>query len=242
MPAPPPQAFVTETMAELYLTQGFTDLAIDTYRQLAEMNPESEQIRLRLAELEAPEETQSAEPEPVVARREEPAAVEAPEPQPDEDRSTSIEEPSTSAPAGTPPSEESPGDDSDATDSPPSSEPPSEGDSVESPVEDEPRAEPEGRAPRQPTMREFFAILGSRRPARAFAGQARSNGHNGNSSVAEEDRAAAVALAGAFSAPSVSYESSVPEAPSTSGKSSGAKESDEDMARFRAWLDGLTSE
>jgi tetratricopeptide (TPR) repeat protein len=247
-PAPPPKAFVTETMAELYLTQGFTDLAIDTYRQLAELHPESDQIRARLAELEAPGEPRSSEPapepelEPAVARHEEPAPVEAPEPQPDEDRSTSIEEPTTSVPAGAPPSEESPGDSSDATDSPPSSKPPSDGDSVESPVSDEPRAEPEGRAARQPTMREFFAIIGSRRPARRYSGNAGSNGHSGAASTAAEDHAAAVALAGAFSATGVSYESSVAESAPSAPKTAAARESDEDMARFRAWLDGLASE
>src|SRR5207248_11605217 len=39
--------------------------------------------------------------------------------------------------------------------------------SIESPARDEPEAEPEGIAARQPSIREFFATLGRRRPPRA---------------------------------------------------------------------------
>ena len=45
-------AFVTETMAELYLQQGFTAEALDIYRQLLEQNPSDANLRDRVAHLE----------------------------------------------------------------------------------------------------------------------------------------------------------------------------------------------
>ena len=45
-------AFVTETMAELYLQQGFTAEALDIYRQLLEQNPTDANLRDRVAHLE----------------------------------------------------------------------------------------------------------------------------------------------------------------------------------------------
>jgi tetratricopeptide (TPR) repeat protein len=62
-PAPPPvestpesdtpQAFVTETMAELYLQQGFRDEALAVYRQLLAQNPYDDNLRERVAQLES---------------------------------------------------------------------------------------------------------------------------------------------------------------------------------------------
>ena len=52
-------AFATETMAELYLQQGFPDRALAIYRELAARSPDDVSLRARLAELEegeAPEE------------------------------------------------------------------------------------------------------------------------------------------------------------------------------------------
>lgn len=46
-------AFVTETMAELYVTQGFTDQAIEVYRQLVAERPADGPLRSRLSELQA---------------------------------------------------------------------------------------------------------------------------------------------------------------------------------------------
>lgn len=46
--------FVTETMATLYLQQGFRDKAIDVYRQLVAQAPTDAGLRARLADLEAP--------------------------------------------------------------------------------------------------------------------------------------------------------------------------------------------
>ena len=51
-PVDTPQVFVTETMAELYLQQGFRDEALQVYRQLAEQNPDDASLRERIAHLE----------------------------------------------------------------------------------------------------------------------------------------------------------------------------------------------
>ena len=48
-----PAAFVTETMAELYLQQGFRDEALAVYKQLLQQNPEDEGLRERVAQLES---------------------------------------------------------------------------------------------------------------------------------------------------------------------------------------------
>jgi tetratricopeptide (TPR) repeat protein len=47
-----PAAFVTETMAELYLQQGFTQEALAVYRQLLAQNPRDNGLRDRIAALE----------------------------------------------------------------------------------------------------------------------------------------------------------------------------------------------
>jgi tetratricopeptide (TPR) repeat protein len=50
--SPAPGAFVTETMAELYLQQGYTQEALDIYRQLAAQNPADDTLRERVRQLE----------------------------------------------------------------------------------------------------------------------------------------------------------------------------------------------
>ncbi len=53
--SPPRQApFVTETMAELFVKQGFRDQALDVYRQLLAANPGDERLQRRIAELQPP--------------------------------------------------------------------------------------------------------------------------------------------------------------------------------------------
>jgi hypothetical protein len=47
-----PAAFVTETMAELYLQQGFVQEALTVYRQLLAQNPRDDGLRERIAALE----------------------------------------------------------------------------------------------------------------------------------------------------------------------------------------------
>ena len=48
-----PAAFVTETMAELYLQQGFRDEALGVYRQLLQQNPGDDALRERVNQLES---------------------------------------------------------------------------------------------------------------------------------------------------------------------------------------------
>ncbi len=302
---PVPQAFVTETMAELYVAQGFRDRAADVYRQLADANPNDERVRARAAELAAPEGFE------LTARREEPPSVESPAEQPGEHVAPSIESPSAPIPAGEPPSEEAPEREQAPIDSPPTSEPPGESESVEAPIREEPRAEPEGvaalgeystwdhepapeesaaysseepvaesredagpegsqvepvsltaapepatepqreepvaAAPRV-TVREFFAALGRVRPrlASGAATNGRGNGHSNVETISlgapsAEDQRAATALAAAFSS-SGERLTGQREVAAVSDRGQPGKESEEDVASFRAWLDGLTSE
>jgi tetratricopeptide (TPR) repeat protein len=53
--APEPEAddLTSSTLAELYFNQGFTDKAIEVYRQLLQREPRNERARTRLGELEA---------------------------------------------------------------------------------------------------------------------------------------------------------------------------------------------
>jgi hypothetical protein len=64
-PEPPAQPFVTETMAELYVQQGFTAEALDVYRQLSAAAPDDENLKSRVRSLEpVPELAPEPEPEP----------------------------------------------------------------------------------------------------------------------------------------------------------------------------------
>ena len=51
-PAPRQDAFATETMAELYLQQGYRDRALDVYRQLVAQNPGDLALRERMERVE----------------------------------------------------------------------------------------------------------------------------------------------------------------------------------------------
>lgn len=121
--------------------------------------------------------------------------------------------------------------------------------------------------PKGPTVREFFATLGARRPplresAQSFTARAAVPSHEGandyplaagafadlfpDSAVAEEDTRAAFALSGAVtSSPAVAIPiPSVPAAetrtpPPAAPSPEAAQESEEDIRRFREWLDGL---
>lgn len=280
---PAPEPFVNETMAQLYLQQGYRQLALRVYYQLAETRPNDQALKDRIAQIEA--EDRAAHPEvaaadrPVQARRE-PPPVERPAPEPSSPRSPSIESPT---PGGGPESEETPSFDRSPVDSPPTSQPERERESVESPARDEPRAEPEGIAARQPSIKEFFATLGRRRPPRVTGTTATSR--NSYSSPVPEavaplaaatpigaappiggaapsasldavfvgatvnpaDSRAASRLAGAFSAGTGGPTSRTPPTPPmptprVNPRVPAAQESEEDVAKFRAWLDGLTGE
>jgi tetratricopeptide (TPR) repeat protein len=256
-----PEPFVNETMAQLYLQQGYKQLALRVYRQLSERKPDEQSFKDRIAEIEASQ----AEPESAPqARRDEPPSIESPTPEPAAPRSPSTESPIPHGPGSQPSSVESPGYDRSTIDRQPTS-PSSEPDSIESPVREEPRAEPEGIAARQPSIREFFATLGRRRPPRPTPAPVRAWSDQpaptstpvpdaGNSSsldqvfagakVSATDARAASTLAGAFSS---SARSSNPPSPAASPTPRAnprlqTQESEEDVAKFRAWLDGLTGE
>jgi tetratricopeptide (TPR) repeat protein len=57
--------FVTETLAELYLQQGFTAEALSIYRQLLARNPSDDTLRNRIATLEGGPDLEAAPPAPV---------------------------------------------------------------------------------------------------------------------------------------------------------------------------------
>lgn len=60
-------AFVTETMAELYVKQGHREQALEVYRQLVQRNPEDAALAGRLRALESAESRSAApEPEPIM--------------------------------------------------------------------------------------------------------------------------------------------------------------------------------
>jgi tetratricopeptide (TPR) repeat protein len=260
----PPEPFVNETMAQLYLQQGYRQLALRVYHQLLEARPNDQGLKDRIAQIEA--EDRAAHPEEAVAARAESPPVERPPREPVAPRSPSIESPT---PGSEPGSEEGPGFDRSPVDSPPS-QPSRYRESIEAPVREEPRAEPEGIAARQPSIREFFATLGRRRPPRASGSAAPPSTRSGNSMPADtsvslgvspppasldavfagatvnpSDSRAASRLAGAFSGTTgTSRTPPTPPMPTprVNPRVPAAQESEEDVAKFRAWLDGLTGE
>jgi tetratricopeptide (TPR) repeat protein len=244
------EPFVNETMAQLYLQQGYKQLALKVYRQLAVVRPNDEALRNRIAEIEAADAAEHPGEFPGT-RREDPS-IESPADRP-APRSPSIESP------------------------PPPSRPTRDRESVEAPARDEPRAEPEAAHARQPSIREFFATLGRRRPPRPTSGGSASSGGNSGggaprpannqpadtspplgaspptstldtvfagATVSPADARAASRLAGAFSGGSgASRTPPTPPMPTPRINTRvQAQESEEDVAKFRAWLDGLTGE
>jgi tetratricopeptide (TPR) repeat protein len=250
---PGPEPFVNETMAQLYLQQGYRQLALRVYYQLAESRPNDQVLKDRIAEIEAAD--QAAHPDAGVQARNEPPSVESPRGAPASRREPPIE---------SPPYREEP------VDSPPPSQAPRYRESVEAPQREAPRAEPEGIAARQPSVREFFATLGRRRPPRTTAssgGNARASGNMtsdipptpggaptsasldavfAGATVSAADSRAASRLAGAFSGTAGTSRTSPPTPPMPTPRVNPrlpqAQESEEDVAKFRAWLDGLTGE
>jgi hypothetical protein len=219
-------------MAQLYLQQGYRQLALRVYYQLAESRPNDQALKDRIAEIEAAD--QAAHPELQEAQ----AA----------DRSTA---------------------DRSAAEAPPAPltrrrEP------VEAPPRAAPHAEPESIGARQPSIREFFATLGRRRPPRS-AGSSGGGARPSNkapsdsapsignaapsasldavfagATVSPADSRAASRLAGAFSGASGSSRTNPPTPPMPTPRMNPrvpqVQESEEDVAKFRAWLDGLTGE
>ena len=255
------EPFVNETMAQLYLQQGYKQLALRIYRQLAESRPQDAALLNRIAEIEA--EDAAAHPDEVAARKV--AASEKPTERPFP-RSPSIESPT---PIPSPDSQETPGFGEAPVDSPPAREPSRHWEPVERPIREEPRPEPEAMSARQPSIREFFATLGRRKPPRAPASGGPSHGGGNNqpaesqiplgaappsatldtvfagATVSPSDARAASRLAGAFSGASgASRTPPTPPMPTPrlNPRVPQAQESEEDVAKFRAWLDGLTGE
>jgi len=263
-PARAPEPFVNETMAQLYLQQGYRQLALSVYRQLSASRPQDEGLKARIAEIEAADAADHPAEVPMM-RRDEPS-IERPT-EPAAPRSPSIESPT---PWSQPGSEESPDFDRSPIDSPPTAPPSRDRDSIEAPTREEPRAEPEGIAAREPSVREFFATLGRRRPPRATGTSgirspnrapepAPTLGGNpvpgasldsvfAGATVSPSDARAASRLAGAFSGTTAATGATrtppTPPMPTprVNPRVPQAQESEEDVAKFRAWLDGLTRE
>ena len=247
----PAEPFVNETMAQLYLQQGYRQLALRVYHQLAEARPNDQSLKDRIAQIEAddraahPEQPETAP----AARKDAPespgidrAPAQTPPPAPPYRERESVEAPAREGPRDVP---------------------------RERPRE-EPRAEPEGIAARQPSIKEFFATLGRRRPPRATGSQAAATRPTNSmpadqgpslvgsapsatldavfagATVNPSDSRAASRLAGAFSGASGTSRATPPTPPMPTPRVNPrlphAQESEEDVAKFRAWLDGLTGE
>ncbi len=249
---PGPEPFVNETMAQLYLQQGYRQLALKVYYQLAESRPDDQALKARIAEIEAAD--HAAHPDSPVQAHKEPPSI----------------RPSREPAAPPSPSIESPDRGDARVDSSPTPEPSRHRESIEAPVREEPRAEPEGIAARQPSIREFFATLGRRHPPRS-TGSHRGSARPGNSvpadtgappgssapsasldavfagaTVSASDSRAASRLAGAFSGTAGTARATPPTPPMPTPRVNPrmpyTQESEEDVAKFRAWLDGLTGE
>lgn len=237
---PGPEPFVNETMAQLYLQQGYRQLALRVYYQLAESRPDDQVLKDRIAEIEAAD--HAAHPE----------LQEAPAQVPAVDRSA-VDRSAV---------------DRSVVDAPPAPLRSRHREPVEAPVGPPPRAEPASVGARQPSIREFFATLGRRRPPRStgnsgggprttnkvpsetgpsVGGAAPSASLDevfAGAPVSPADSRAASRLAGAFSGASGTSRTSPPTPPMPTPRVNPrlpqVQESEEDVAKFRAWLDGLT--
>jgi tetratricopeptide (TPR) repeat protein len=221
------EPFVNETMAQLYLQQGYRQLALSVYRQLSASRPQDQSLRDRIAEIEAADAADHPGEAPMM-RRDEPSIEPPAEPAPP--RSPSIESPT---PWSQPGSEQAP-----------------------------------SIAAREPSIREFFATLGRRRPPRATGTSGIRSPNRApepaaplggpvpgasldtvfaGATVSPSDARAASRLAGAFSGTTGAAGTRTPATPPmptprVNPRVPQAQESEEDVAKFRAWLDGLTRE
>jgi tetratricopeptide (TPR) repeat protein len=268
---PGPEPFVNETMAQLYLQQGYRQLALRVYYQLSESRPDDKVLKDRIAEIEAAD--HAAHPESgVEAHREPPPAAARPDSPPPSGRRESIEAPVREAPVREAPvhaQRAQPEAPVHAQRAQPEAPVHAQRAQPEAPVHAQ-HAEPEGVAARQPSVREFFATLGRRRPPRS-AGSPGGSARAGDSvpadtvapvgssapsasldavfagaTVSSSDSRAAARLAGAFSGASGTSRATAPTPPMPTPRVNPrlphTPESEEDVAKFRAWLDGLTGE
>lgn len=296
---PGPEPFVNETMAQLYLQQGYRQLALRVYYQLVESRPDDQALKDRIAEIEAADQAAHADT-PVRSRREEPS-IDRPAREPAAPQVPSVDPPDTggspidhpmpveplrrNVPSEPPereaPEREAPDRERETPDREPAvREAPAEALRARETVREEPaepalarepqRAERETIVARQPSVREFFATLGRRRPPRSAGspGPAQRPVNNipadtvaplGNAApsasldavfagatVSQADSRAASRLAGAFSGATGAARPTPPTPPMPTPRVNQrvpqAQESEEDVAKFRAWLDGLTGE
>jgi tetratricopeptide (TPR) repeat protein len=295
---PGPEPFVNETMAQLYLQQGYRQLALRVYHQLVESRPDDQVLKDRIAEIEALD--QAAHPEMAATPRREEPSIDRPAREPAVSRPPSIDRPDTGgspvdhplppepsrnresiegpvreapvreapvreAPVREAPVREAPARQAHADDAPVRQAP-----ADDAPVREPQRAEQQPIAARQPSVREFFATLGRRRPPRS-AGSSGGASRPGNSvpadtaapmgssapsasldavfagaTVSASDSRAASRLAGAFSGATGTARPTPPTppmpTPRVNQRMPQTQESEEDVAKFRAWLDGLTGE
>jgi tetratricopeptide (TPR) repeat protein len=198
------EPFVNETMAQLYLQQGYKQLALQVYRQLAVSRPQDEGLRNRIAEIEAADAAEH--PGEVVTSRKETSVEKPPAPQEIAGRQSSIREFFATLGRRRPPSPSSRGGSRPGNNQPADSRPPL------------------GAAPPGATLDTVFA----------------------GATVSPADARAASRLAGAFSGATGSARSSPPTppipTPRVNPRVPQTQESEEDVAKFRAWLDGLTGE
>ena len=298
---PGPEPFVNETMAQLYLQQGYRQLALRVYYQLVESRPDDQALKDRIAEIEAADQAAHKD-SPVQARREEPsidrparepAAPQAPPAESPDTGSSPVDHPlppqparrheSVEAPVREAQVREVPVREADVDDAPvrepqraeresapPAPEPQRAERQVTPPAHEPQRAEREPIAARQPSVREFFATLGRRRPPRSAGspGTTQRPGNNipadtvatlaspapsasldavfAGATVSQADSRAASRLAGAFSGATGAARPTPPTppmpTPRVNQRMPQTQESEEDVAKFRAWLDGLTGE
>jgi tetratricopeptide (TPR) repeat protein len=252
------EPFVNETMAKLYLKQGYKQLALKVYRQLVYARPNDQALKDRIAEIEAADAAEHPGEFPA-ARQEPPPEERAVEPE--APRAPSIEAPTRVT---------SPDSDADAFGFDPS---PSASPSARQPSVPESFATlGRRRPPRQSTGGGFrpgtmsgnnsSTSSGSmadttqraERPASQAADTSVSFAASGpapsldsvfaGAPVSPADARAASRLAGAFSgAAGTSRTPPTPPMPTPRvNPRVQAQESEEDVAKFRAWLDGLTGE
>lgn len=214
----PAGPFITETVAELYLQQGFTGEALLVYRQLARAKPGDQRIADRIATLEgrlADEHAarqaaldivkpEHAAEQPVVEEKHHPEPDITPPPAPVVEKQSRVDAEEFDRAWGGP--------------------------QVSVPADDDDWFAVPDIAPvrSRQSVHEFFAVLGRAKPEVRKAARARVS--------AEDIRAAADITAGfgAFGAQPQRTANSIPE------RTSIESDAQEDVRRFRTWLDGLS--
>jgi tetratricopeptide (TPR) repeat protein len=221
----PAGPFITETVAELYLQQGFTGEALLVYRQLARAKPNDQRIAERIAALEDRLADEHAARQ---AKLDLPVHEPEAEPEIAPEAETYLDAQPVYSPPEAIPAFEKPRkleiEDFDRAWAPP---PPAE---VPSPDDDWFSVPDIAPVRSRQTVHEFFAVLGRAKPEiRRKAAHTRVS--------ADEIRAAADITAG-FGAFGIEPKPTTPKPIPQSV--SGEQDSQDDVRRFRSWLDGLS--